>query len=88
MAYKISDDCINCGGCVEICENRAIFETEDKSETDPSQCTECVGVSQSPLCADVCSVNAPMPDPAQLETREELLSRWKRLHPAEVPKTK
>lgn len=88
MAYKITDDCINCGGCIEICENRAIYETDEKSEIDPTRCTECVGVFESQMCADVCSVNAPKPDPARRETREELLAKWKKLHPNEVPKTR
>jgi len=88
MAYKITDECFNCGGCMEICENQAIYETEEKSEIDPDRCTECVGVFSSPMCADICSVNAPKPDPEHRESREELLAKWKRLHPAEVPKTK
>ena len=87
MAFMITDECINCGGCMEICENRAIYETEEKSEIDPSRCTECVGISQRQMCADVCSVNAPRPDPNYRETREELLEKWRKLHPGETPKT-
>ena len=88
MAYKITDECINCGGCVEICENRAIYETDEKSEIDPERCTECVGVFETQMCADICSVNAVKPDPAHREPREKLLAKWKKLHPNEVPKTK
>ncbi len=88
MAYKITDECINCGGCIEICENRAIYETAEKSEIDPARCTECVGVFESQMCADVCSVNASKADPAHRETREQLMAKWKKIHPNEVPKTK
>ncbi len=87
MAYKITDLCTNCGGCAEICENGAILEEEDRTVIDPDRCTECVGIFKSQMCADVCSVNACAPDPERRETREELLAKWRRLHPAETPKT-
>jgi len=88
MAFNITDDCINCGGCVEICENEAIYETEEMSVIDPTKCTECVGVFESQMCTDACPVNAPQPDPEHRETREELLAKWRRLHPGETPKTR
>jgi len=88
MAYKITDECINCGGCVEICENGAIIEEEEITIIDPSKCTECVGIFKTPMCADVCSVDACKPDPEHQETREELLEKWRRLHPRETPKTR
>jgi len=50
---------------------------------DPDKCTECVGNSESPQCAEVCPVDACVPDPDQVESREELLAKWQRLHPGE-----
>jgi ferredoxin len=88
MAYKITDDCINCGGCVEICQNQAIIEEETITVIDPSKCTECVGIYETPMCGDVCSVDAVKPDPEHQETRDELLEKWRRLHPGETPKTR
>ena len=45
-----------------------------------------VGAYDSPRCAEVCSVDAPGPDPDHNESREQLLEKWQRLHPAEKPK--
>jgi len=33
MAYKISDDCVSCGSCVEACPVEAIFEGDGKLDT-------------------------------------------------------
>ena len=88
MAYMITDDCINCGGCAEGCENHAITETDTCSMIDPAKCTECVGIYPTPLCADACPVDACQPDPQNRETREELMEKWRRLHPKETPKTR
>ena len=88
MAYKIIEDCINCGGCAEACENRAITDEETCSVIDPDKCTECVGIFPTPMCADVCPVDACKPDPEHQETREELLAKWQKLHPKETPKTR
>ena len=52
---------------------------------DPDRCTECVGNFESPKCAEVCPVEACVPDPQHAESREELLAKWQRLHPGETP---
>ena len=88
MAYMITEDCINCGGCIEACENHAIYETETRSFIDPDKCTECVGIFPTPMCADGCPVDACQPDPEHPENREALLEKWRILHPKETPKTK
>jgi ferredoxin len=86
MAYKITDDCISCGACLTECPNSAISEGESIYTIDPDKCTECVGSAESSRCAGVCPVEAPVPDPAKKETREQLLEKWKKLHPGEIPK--
>ncbi len=53
MAYKISDECINCGACEPECPVQAISEGESKYEIDPEKCIDCGA------CADVCPVGAP-----------------------------
>jgi ferredoxin len=86
MAYKITEDCISCGACEAECANGAISEGESICVIDPDRCTECVGNFELPKCAEVCPVEACVPDPEQAESREELLAKWQRLHPGETPK--
>lgn len=85
MAYMISGDCISCAACETECRNAAISEGETAYVIDPEKCTECIGSYDSPRCAEVCPVEAPKPDPNRKETREQLLDKWRSLHPGEVP---
>jgi len=85
MAYKITDECINCGACEPECKNQAIKEGASIYEIDPAKCTECVGWFASPKCAEVCPVDCCIPDPAHKESREQLLEKWKKLHPGKTP---
>lgn len=87
MAYKIIEDCISCGACESECPNAAISEGSTIYVIDPNKCTECVGSYSSSRCAEVCPVDACKPDPSRKETREQLLAKWKKLHPGETPKT-
>ena len=41
MAYRITGDCLNCGGCIDECPAGAISEGEDKASIDPKKCTDC-----------------------------------------------
>ena len=85
MAYKITDECISCGACESECKNNAISEGEELYVIDPDKCTECVGWFESPKCAEVCPVDAPVSDPDHQETHEQLLGKWRKLHPGETP---
>ena len=86
MAYKITDDCISCGACEPECPNQAISEGETVYVIDPDRCTECVGAYESSRCAEICPVDACVPDDTQKrESRTQLLERWKKLHPGEIP---
>lgn len=53
MIYQISDACIMCGACVEVCPEKAIKEGATKYEIDPAKCKGCGN------CADVCPMSAP-----------------------------
>lgn len=53
MAYKISDDCINCGACEPECPVNAISAGGDKYVIDAATCIDCGA------CAGVCPVGAP-----------------------------
>ena len=85
MAYKITDDCISCGVCAAECPNQAISEGETIFVIDSEKCTECVGAHESSKCAEVCPVDACVPDPEHQETHEQLLDKWQKMHPGETP---
>ena len=53
MAYKISDDCIDCGACKEECPVGAIEEKDGKMAIKADTCISCGS------CASVCPVDAP-----------------------------
>ena len=84
MAYKITDDCISCGACEAECKNEAISEGENSYIINPDKCTECVGNHSKPQCAEVCPVDACIPDPEHEESKEQLLEKWYNLHPDET----
>jgi len=85
MAMKISDECIACGACEAECPNEAISEGDEYFVIDPDKCTECVGFYDTPQCAEVCPVEAIDHDPDHVETHEELLAKFRRLHPDKEP---
>ena len=41
MAYVISDDCVACGSCAEVCPADAISEGDGKYVIDADACLEC-----------------------------------------------
>jgi ferredoxin len=85
MAYKITEECINCGACEPECPNQAIKEADPVYVILPERCTECVGTHKSPRCVEVCPVDVCIPDPAHSESKEQLLAKWRRLHPEREP---
>lgn len=44
------------------------------------KCTECVGFHEEPQCAAVCPVDCCVPDPENVETKEQLLAKKASLH--------
>ena len=86
MAYKITDECISCGACEPECQNQAISEAETIYVIDADKCSECVGSHESSQCVEICPIdNCCIPDPDHVESREQLLEKWKGLHPGETP---
>jgi ferredoxin len=79
MSLKITDDCINCDVCEPACPNKAIYQGEHIFEINPDLCTECVGHFDEPQCVSVCPVDCIPLDQAHLETREQLLTKYKKL---------
>ncbi|OIR03519.1 ferredoxin [mine drainage metagenome] len=79
MAMLIQSDCINCDVCVSECPNEAIAEGPDCYIIDAQKCTECVGHYEESRCVEVCPVDCIAADPAQAESKEELLKKFQRL---------
>ncbi len=52
MAHKITEECINCGACIDECPEDAITEGEEISVIDPEKCTDCES------CVEVCPTEA------------------------------
>jgi ferredoxin len=52
MAYKITEECINCGVCEPACPVEAITEKDETRVIDPEKCTDCGA------CVDSCPVDA------------------------------
>jgi len=60
MAVLITESCINCDACIEVCPVQAIV-SGDESPTDeeltyvyPEKCIECVDHADIPACASEC----------------------------------
>lgn len=85
MSYKITSDCINCGACEPECPNSAISEGDPVYMINPQKCTECIGHYESSRCAEVCPVDACHPDADHKETKQQLLERFRKLHPDKQP---
>jgi ferredoxin len=79
MAYKITDECINCGACEPECPNQAITAGDEIYIIDPNKCTECVGHFDASQCAAVCPVDCCVPDDDHKETHEQLMAKFHRL---------
>lgn len=51
MAYRITDECVACGTCMDACPNEAISEG-DIYVIDQDKCAECGA------CVDACPTGA------------------------------
>lgn len=52
MAYKITDECVNCGSCEGDCPVEAISEADNTRVIDAEKCISCGA------CAGTCPTNA------------------------------
>ncbi len=55
MAYKITEECIACGACVNECPANCITEGDPIYKIDAAACTDCGA------CANVCPASACVP---------------------------
>ena len=79
MSLIITDECINCDVCEPECPNSAISQGDEIYEIDPNLCTECVGHYDTPQCVEVCPVDCIPKDADNVETKEQLLDKYKKL---------
>jgi len=79
MALIITDECINCDVCEPECPNSAISQGEEIYQIEASLCTECVGHYNEPQCIEVCPVDCIIVNPAQVESKEQLLTKYQSL---------
>ena len=79
MALWITDECINCDVCEPECPNAAISMGVEIYEIDPHKCTECVGHFAEPQCVQLCPVACIPINPAFVETRDQLMAKYRLL---------
>jgi ferredoxin len=56
MAYKITDECLACGACVDECPNEAISEDDPIYIIDAEKCDDCA------TCVESCPSEAIVPE--------------------------
>lgn len=70
MAYKITDECIACGSCMDECPVEAISEG-DIYVIDAATCTDCGA------CAEQCPVEAIVQDQLEVLRKGTFQIFWK-----------
>ena len=86
MSLRINEYCVACGWCQPLCKNGAIKEGENMQYyIDPRRCTECIGWYEEERCIEICFQSACEPDPEHGENHEQLLAKWRKLHPDRTP---
>lgn len=56
MSLQITDACVNCWACVDVCPNDAIYEEKPHFLVDEGKCTECLGDHAEAQCAAICPI--------------------------------
>ena len=79
MARMSRHEWSNCDVCEPECPNDAITMGLEIYEIDPNKCTECVGHYDVPQCRQVCPVDCIPLHPEHVETKEQLMDKYKAL---------
>ena len=87
MALWITDACINCDVCEPECPNQAISMGPEYYVIDPQRCTECVGHFDEPQCVQVCPVECIPINPSHVESKDQLLEKYRLLQSGEAAPT-
>ncbi len=86
MALSInSEECSSCGACESECPNEAISEGDSSFVINADLCTECVGFFAEPQCVGTCPTDSIKPDSNKTETKDQLLAKFKKIHPDKQP---
>lgn len=56
MAYAITDLCVNCWACQDVCPSKAVAHIDGLFMIDPQHCTECAGAFPDAQCSSICPV--------------------------------
>lgn len=70
MTFRITDECIECQACLEVCAYQAISQVPAAEAglaivINPSTCTHCWPYHKHPLCTAVCPVDCIVVDADQ-----------------------
>jgi ferredoxin len=80
MALLINENCTACDACEPVCPNQAITAGNPIYVIDPEKCTECVGAEDEPQCKLVCPAECIVQNPDYVESKDELLKKYEKLH--------
>ncbi len=86
MATMITEECIACGACEDMCPNEAIA-LDDEAELfviAPDLCTECIGHDAEQQCAAACPPEVCVANPDQQESEAELFEKLKLIWPEQA----
>ena len=56
MSYSITELCVNCHACMDVCPSRAISQGEAQFMIAAKACTHCEGNHADAQCASICPV--------------------------------
>lgn len=62
MAFTITEHCVNCFACLDVCPNEAILEARPHFRIEAKKCTECEGAYADPQCASICPIEGAILD--------------------------
>ncbi|WP_426415228.1 4Fe-4S binding protein [Aestuariirhabdus sp. LZHN29] len=62
MSLSITERCVNCYACIDLCPSNAITQGTTQFHIDPLGCTECAGHYADPQCASICPVEGALLD--------------------------
>ena len=79
MALQITDACLNCWACADVCPNDAIALADPHFLIDERKCTECLGDHAEPQCAAICPIEAAIVDESVSYTHLDVYKRQLRL---------